>query len=224
MQNKVIQQIYAIALVATVLSVLTGCVVGSNVVTKPSQPNVPPFPFQTVQPINIEVIDQRPAQERVKDPNNSSGYAYTTYNAETQAKAFGDGMGVNLRLGKAIPEYNNINAKQAPAPFALNFKFVLKHWYGRWPLNEKRTAILVEGECETSLEISRNGKIIFTGSYYSKGIPQFASMVGINNSNYGKYIVQNIDRKADDVNVRVIGAFIDDMRKNRATIVNAEKI
>lgn len=203
---------------------LAGCVVPTQSQRRAPEHSNPLITPQTANPINVEVIDERPAEERIEDQNHADGFVYTTYNPVLQAKAFGDGMGHNLELGHAIPSYRNLNAKQEAAPHALTFRFRLQHWYAKWPLNLKpeTPAVRVEGACETTLTVLAGSQVVHTNHYASEGNALFAALSRMSGADYARYITMNIDQKADSANVGVINAFYTDMQAHWGEIVAAE--
>ena len=212
-------------LVPSVLAIfLSACVATPNT-AKRNQVNVYHFTAQTKHPINIRVIDKRPLEETVPDPKFSTGYAYTTFGAEAQARNFAMEIGEHLTRGKASPEYRNLNAHDGQNSSGLLLTFTMNHWYAKWPLRiEKgRSLVLVEGLFDVALDISDGGTVLYKNTYRTEGNKQWAALDGVNKDNYAEYIHRNLGQKGNEVLTGVLGLVIPDLEANWPKLVAAEK-
>lgn len=112
--------------------------------------------------------DERPTVETEREP--STEYLYSSYffpvdgNAENVAKEIGDHV---VKYGGALT-YSVKNTLPADA-IGINFK--LEHWYARTLRDPKQPPIIVKGEFAGTLELQRNGHILFSRHIQEEGIP-----------------------------------------------------
>lgn len=213
----------SVVLSVSLLFLVAGCVAGPSV-NKPQEFKAFELSLRTQHPINVRVVDQRPKEETVPDPKYSSGYAYTTYGAEGQARNFALDMGENIKRGNGTPDYRNLNAGHSADPSGLTFTFILRHWYAKWPLRNPKDPVLVEGEFDVALEVSKGGKSIYRNAYRTEGARQFAALYGTNKDNYSKFVHHNLGQKGNQLLSSIIGIIMADLQKNWPGIVGGEKI
>jgi hypothetical protein len=184
------------------------------------------FPGSLRQPINVKVVEARPAVETVYDAKFPDGYAYSTFGAEKQLENFALEIGGHLVQGRAVPAYSNLNKNDPPNSSGLLFTFTLKHWYSRFPLNAfagRSPVVLVEGEFETDLSITAGDTVLYTRTYSTKGNKTFAALDIASRRDIPKFIDANLDAKGNEVLVRVLGEIIPDLEKQWSAIAAKEQ-
>lgn len=191
--------------------------------SKPPPEPIGSFAAPLTHPVSIEVVDERPSEETVADPTYASGFAYTTYGAEDQARAFVATLGTELKRAKAITAFRNVNASEAPDPAGLQFSLTLRHWYAKWPLLNTQYPVLIEGDLVVELRIAKAGQVIYEQSYDTTGKPEYADLSTMKEGDYAKFIPHTLELKLDQVLVYGVRQIGKDLSANWETVSAADR-
>jgi hypothetical protein len=222
MRNGKLNPLLAGAVLGALSSGLGGCMLwGHGKTAAPAGP--PAFAAPLQHPIDILVIDERPSEETVADPNFQSGYAFTADDAPGQQKKLATRMGTQFKLDNGIPGFRILAANDAPTPASLQFTFVLRHWYAKWPLNSYSRSVLVEGELDVELQVSKSGRTIYDKPFQTAGYPSYADLATTTQDSYKTFVPTSLQAKANQVLDYAVKMVVADMAANWNDFLAADK-
>jgi hypothetical protein len=135
---------------------LAGCVsVG------PSRKKIPRFETPLPGPVVIQVLDERPAEQ--KGEEGFAEWIYFARSVEQQAQQIGQLLGNGLNAMGATAG-SQLASPEVPWGPEITYGIRIRLWegYARWPVqpNPNRSQVPVEGYCQVGVELWREGRRI----------------------------------------------------------------